>query len=439
MKDLTKGKILPVILKFSLPILIGNLFNLAYNLADIRIIGGYLGETALASVGSVSTFSDLLVGFSFGLANGFAVLTARFYGMKDEKAVKKSFALSIELGVIISALLMLLSHFGLDLIFNWLNIEAKYAPRAASYINIIIYGLIFNCLYNVCASSLRAIGDAYTPLFFLILSAILNIFLDILCVGKLNMDVAGAGIATVIAQFISMVLCVIYINIRYPIFRFGFKELLPEKHAVRELLAGGFSMGLMSCLVSFGTVSLQTAINKLGEGIIVAHTATRKLSNIFMTPFGVLGTAMATFSGQNYGANQYGRIKEGIKKVLLLAFAWVVLVIIATWTVAPMLIRAITAVNDPEIIGTAVLYQKFDTAFYALIPMIAVLRNSLQGMGDHVTPVISSGLELLGKVLIAYLLTPILEYWGIIVAEPVVWIIMVIPLIISMVKRLKKC
>lgn len=438
MKDLTKGKILKVIMQFALPVFIGNLFNLTYNLADTRIIGSFLGSDALAAVGSVSTLSDLIVSFVFGLSNGFAVLTARFFGQRSEDKVRKNFALSLEFGIIISLILTAGSLLGLDGLFKWLNVMDVHRADASSYITIVIYGLIFSCVYNVLASSLRAVGDAYTPLFFLIFSAVLNVGLDILFVGRLGMGVSGAALATVISQVLAAVLCFVYALVRYPIFRFKAKDLIPTREYTGQLLSGGFSMGLMSSLVAFGTLSLQTAINKLGTNIIVAHTGARKLTNLYMLPFGVFGTTMATFCGQNYGAKRFDRIKEGIRTALIINAIWIVLVQITSWTVCPLLIKAITAVDTKEVISNAVLYQRFDTSFYAIAAMVTVFRNSLQGMGDHITPVISSALELAGKVAVAFLLTPILAYWGIIIAEPIVWTIMVIPLIISLVIRLKK-
>ena len=425
-------------MQFALPVFIGNLFNLAYNLADTRIIGSFLGSDALAAVGSVSTLSDLIVSFVFGLSNGFAVLTARFFGQRSEDKVRKNFALSLEFGIIISLILTAGSLLGLDGLFKWLNVMNVHRADASSYITIVIYGLIFSCVYNVLASSLRAVGDAYTPLFFLIFSAVLNVGLDILFVGRLGMGVSGAALATVISQVLAAVLCFVYALVRYPIFRFKAKDLIPTREYTGQLLSGGFSMGLMSSLVAFGTLSLQTAINKLGTNIIVAHTGARKLTNLYMLPFGVFGTTMATFCGQNYGAKRFDRIKEGIRTALIINAIWIVLVQITSWTVCPLLIKAITAVDTKEVIDNAVLYQRFDTSFYAIAAMVTVFRNSLQGMGDHITPVISSALELAGKVAVAFLLTPILAYWGIIIAEPIVWTIMVIPLIISLVIRLKK-
>lgn len=438
MKDLTKGKILSVILKFALPVFIGNLFNLAYNLADTRIIGSFLGSDSLAAVGSVSTLSDFITGFVFGLSNGFAVLTARFFGMKDELSVRRSFALSIEFGVIISVILSGASLLGLPIIFRWLNVMDAHKTGATEYITVVILGLVFACLYNVLASNLRAIGDAYTPLIFLIMSASLNVGLDILFVGVLKFGVRGAAFATVISQFISVVLCFVYALVRYPLFRFRFADLKPGREMSRMLLSGGFSMGLMSSLVAFGTLSLQTAINKLGTNIIVAHTGARKLTNLYMMPFSVFGTTMATFSGQNFGAQRVDRIKKGLLTAVLINAGWIVLVQIMSWTVCPYLIKAITAVDVKEIVDTAVLYQRVDTSFYMIAALITLFRNTLQGMGDHITPVISSGLELLGKVVIAFTLAPVIGYWGIIVAEPIVWAIMVIPLVISMILRIKR-
>ena len=196
-------------------------------------------------------------------------------------------------------------------------------------------------------------------------------------------------------------------------------------------------MGLMSSLVAFGTLSLQTAINSLGSKIIVAHTGARKLTNLYMMPFSVFGTTMATFSGQNFGAKRIDRIKQGLFTALIINAIWIVLVQVMSWTICPVLIWLITAVDDPYIIHNAVLYQRFDTSFYIIAAMVTLFRNTLQGMGDHISPVISSGLELVGKVIIAINLTPILAYWGIIIAEPIVWAIMVIPLIISLVVRIR--
>lgn len=438
MKDLTHGKPAKIILYFALPILIGNLFNLAYNLADTRIVGTYLGNDALAAVGSISTLNDLLVGFVVGLANGFAVIMAQYFGSGDRNKSRKVFALSILMGLIVTAVIVAGSFIFMGGLLEWMNVMDEHREAATAYITVIIAGLSFSIIYNVLAGNLRAIGDAYTPLIFLVLSAVLNVALDILCVKYLGMGVKGAAVATVASQAVSVILCFIYTWKKYPFLHFRIKDFVPEGVLVMHMIESGMSMGLMSCLVSFGTLSLQTAINTLGTNTIVAHAATRKLTNLYMLPFSVLGTTMATYSGQNYGAGRYDRIRSGLKVSLSCSYIWCLIVLVASYTICPYLIVAITDTSIQEVIDTACLYQRFDTCFYVLVPTITILRNSLQGMGDHVTPIISSGLELVGKVLIALLLTPVIGYWGIIISEPIVWAVMVVPLIISMAGRLKK-
>lgn len=438
MKDLTRGKPAKIILYFALPILIGNLFNLAYNLADTRIVGTYLGNDALAAVGSISTLNDLLVGFVVGLANGFAVITAQHFGSGDREKSRKVFALSILMGLIVTAVIVAGSLIFMGGLLDWMNVMDEHRTASTEYIAVIIVGLFFSIIYNVLAGNLRAIGDAYTPLIFLVISAVLNVVLDIVCVKYLTMGVRGAAVATVASQAVSAVLCFGYTWKKYAFLHFNIKDFVPEKRFIKPMLASGMSMGLMNSLVAFGTLSLQTAINTLGTNTIVAHAATRKLTNLYMLPFSVLGTTMATYGGQNYGAGRYDRIRSGLKVSLGCSYIWCVIVLLASYTICPYLIVAITDTRIQEVIDTACLYQKFDTLFYLLVPTITILRNSLQGMGDHITPIFSSGLELAGKVLIATLLTPVIGYWGIIVSEPVVWAVMVIPLIVSMVKRMKR-
>ena len=437
MNDMTKGSPARAIVHFAIPVLIGNLFNLAYNLTDTRIVGAMLGNEALAAVGCVSTLCELFTGFLVGLGNGFAVLTARFFGMGQEDRVRKSFSSSLTLGTLTAALLTALSLLFMGPILRILHVSAAQYADARAYLRTILLGLVFCILYNVQASNLRAIGDSFTPLLFLIFSACANVGLDLLFVGPLQTGVRGAALATILSQALAAVLCFVYTRRKYEVLRFTVRDLLPEKSLSTQLFSGGISMGLMNSLVSFGTVSLQSAINSFDTNTIVAHAATRKLSNLYMMPFSVLGTTMATYCGQNYGAGRMDRVRTGLRRVLLIAYLWAGIDCLMSYTIAPRLIVAITATQIPQVVETAVLYQKVDTLFYLLCPTITITRNSLQGLGDHVTPVISSALELVCKVLVAFLLTPVLAYWGIIWAEPIAWSVMVIPLIISIVRRIK--
>ncbi|MCR5739895.1 MAG: MATE family efflux transporter [Lachnospiraceae bacterium] len=411
---------------------------MAYSLADMKILGLFMGNDGIAASGSVSGLYDLTNSFMMGMTNGFGVITAMHYGSGNMEKTRHNFAVSISLACIIAIIVSGICLLFFNPILDILNVPVEVRESAASYIGIMISGLIFSALYNCLAASLRAVGDAYTPLVFLVISTLLNTGLDILFVGGFKLGTPGAAIATVTSQIICSGACLSYSFIRYKDLRFRLKELIPHrKTGLRMLLSSGISMALMSSMVAFGTLSLQTAINTLGENIVVAHAATRKLSGIFMLPFGVFGTAMATYSGQNYGAGKTDRIREGLKVTLGISFSYSVICMIVSHTVCPSIISAIASTDDAEIIFNAVRYQKIDTLFYFVPAVISIFRNSLQGMGEHRLPVISSFAELLGKLLIALYLTPVLKYMGIILAEPIVWIIMVIPLIYGMYKKLR--
>ena len=245
------------------------------------------------------------------------------------------------------------------------------------------------------------------------------------------MGVAGASFATVLAQAVSAVLCFLYMRTKYPQLKLEKEDFEPDKTLLKRMFGTGFSMAFMSAFVQLGTFSLQTAINSFGTNIIVAHSAARKASSIFMMPWSVLGSTLATFCGQNLGAGKYSRIKKGLLDTLFLTWGWSVCVILITYTLAPQLIHAITATNQAEIIETATLYLKVNTIFYFVPSVICLFRNAMQGFGDSKTPVFSSALELLTKVAAAFLLAPAIGYWGIIVSEPIAWFIMVIPLVIN--------
>lgn len=434
MKDLTKGKPIRLILLFAVPLFVGQLFQLFYSLADTRIVGQTLGDEALAAVGATTTLSDMLLSFLNGLTNGFAIVIATCFGAKDERQMKKAMGGTILLGACCAVVLSGLCLLNMSGLLKLLNISPELFAAARGYIGIVIAGLLAATLYNICAAMLRAIGDSFTPLLFLILAAFLNIAMDygfILC---LHTGVEGAAYATVIAQAVSAFLCFLYMRRKYPQLTLKKEDFKPDMILYKKLFGAGLSMGFMTSLVGIGTMALQTSINTFGTDIIVAHTAARKISSIYMLPFSVMGTTLATYCGQNLGAGKYSRIRQGIRDTVLVTFVWCTGVIISAYTVAPWLIRTVTATQKKDIIDTASLYLRVNTPFYYVPTVICLFRNSMQGFGDNRTPVISSSLEMIGKVLIALLLAPAIGYYGIIVAEPIVWFIMVIPLVVNMVR-----
>ena len=428
---LTEGNPVKLIVLFAIPIFLGNLFQILYSLIDTKIVGSTLGETALASVGSVSTLYNLLTGFFNGLTLGFSVVTARFYGSGEEKALKKNIAGAITLGFGTAIVLITLTAVFLKPILRLLQVPAEQIDMSYSYIVVLVWGMFITLAYNLCANTLRATGDSVTPLIYLVISSLVNVGLDYFFILSLHLGVAGAAYATVIAQFLSVVLCLIRIYRGFPILHVGREDFQFDREQLWQLYQNGLSMGLMSSLVNFGTVVLQSGINQLGTSIIVAHTAARKVFEIWNLPISVMGSAMATYCGQNYGAGKYGRIREGIKGALGLGAVWAVVVFIMAHTISPYLIRFITSSESPEIIYWGRKYLEYDMSFIILCVGIVVLRNSMQGFGDYKTPVFSSFIELMGKVVFTFTFVRFFGYWGIIWTEPVIWVLMVIPLIIQ--------
>lgn len=435
MRNLTQGKPLKLILLFAVPLFIGQLFQLFYSLVDTRIVGSTLGDEALAAVGATTILSDMLNGLLNGFTNGFALIIATFFGANNTKNMKKAIGGTVLLGVASSVCISALCLLFLSPILQFMNISDELLPQAKAYIAIILAGLLAATLYNVCAAILRAIGDSFTPLIFLVISTFLNILLDYCLILHAHMGVAGAALATVASQALSAFMCFLYMRKKYPSLTLVREDFSIPSDIYRRLLSTGISMGFMVSLVNLGSLALQTAINTFGTNTIVAHTAARKVTSIFMLPFSVLGSTLATFCGQNLGAGKYSRIKTGVRDTLLVTFAWCAAVILAAFTISPALVRLITASTEKEVIDTAALYLKVNTAFYFVPAVICLFRNSMQGFGDSKTPVFSSTLELVGKTAIAFLLAPAIGYMGIIISEPIVWFIMVIPLIINMVRN----
>lgn len=438
MKELTKGNPIWVILRFALPLAAGNLFQMAYYLADTRIIGMYLGDGALTAVGATGTLSNLLIGFLNGLTNGFALLTAACFGKKDYEEMRRVEGTTIILGLVTALLLTAGSIGFLPVILTALQVPAEHMQAAGAYIRIILLGLTVSMMYNVCASILRAIGDTITPLIFLVISTVLNILLDLYFILVCGWHVQGAALATVLAQAFSFAACAVYMWARYRLLRFRLSDCRLRAALVKRLLGSGLSMGLMNSLVNFGSVILQSGINGLGQTYIIAHTGARRISEVFMLPFSVFGMTMATYCSQNYGAGEYGRIYEGFQKTLLLTWAWCAGVLVCSYTAAPLLVQFVVATQIREAVETAALYLRMNTLLYFICAVICIGRNVLQGVGVHKTPVISSFLELFGKCAAVFLLVPCFGYWGVIWAEPISWVIMVIPLFISLIPRLRE-
>lgn len=426
MKDLTKGNIIRLLLAFSIPLLIGNVFQQLYNIVDTKIVGELLGEDALAAIGASSPIFNLIISALNGMGNGFGIVVSKHYGAKNMKKMRQAVANSVVLSIGISVVVTIFSLFLIRPLLNLLNTPEDILPQCMAYIRVIILFMIFTTAYNLCAAVLRALGDTLRPLIFLAVATVINIGLDLLFVGYFKLDVQGAAYATVIAQAVSFICCIIYIIKKCPELHLKRADFSFEGSMLWDLIGQGAAMAFMLCFVCIGTLILQSAINKFGTKIIAAHTIARKLSEIGMLPFTTLGVAAATFTGQNYGAYKFDRIRTGIRDAIFLSWIWSVVVILAVYVASPMLIRLISGATTQEIIDTAKWYLRFDTPFYFILGIVIVVRNSLQGLGRKLIPMLASVIELVGKLIIAWVLADRMGYFGIIISEPVIWILMAI-------------
>ncbi len=434
MKDLTKGNPTRLMLSFALPVCLGNIFQLFYSLADTRIVGSTLGNEALAAIGATTAITTLLIGFLQGLTNGFSIIVAQCFGAKQTDQLKKASAGTFLLSFITTILLTALALLFLNPLLHLLNVPQDLFDSASAYIRILLIGMLITMLYNALAGILRAVGDTVAPLLFLICASLLNIVLDLTFILVFHLGVRGAAYATILSQMVSVVLCFTYMWKRYPIFHLEKADFHLDSKMVKKLYSSGFSMALMMSLVFFGTLALQCTINTFGTDIIVAHTAARKVTEFNFLPISVMGITMSTFCSQNFGAGQFNRVKTGIRQSLLLCWLWVLVIIFLAYTCAPFFIYLVTGTKETAVTDPASLYLKVSSLFYFVSSGISILRNGLQAIGDHITPVFSSLIELVGKILIAFLLAPVLGYMGIIIAEPIIWCFMVIPLIVKFVR-----
>ncbi|MBQ0079493.1 MAG: polysaccharide biosynthesis C-terminal domain-containing protein [Eubacterium sp.] len=430
MTDMTVGSPMKVIVKFTIPILLGNILQLTYNIADTRIVGSFLGDHALAAVGAMATLFSVVIYFLMGLANGFAIATARHFGAHDMNGVHKTFVAAIVMGIGVALVMTTILQLFMDPILVFLNVPDSLHDESEGYIRIVVWGLIITMIYDILLASARAIGDSLTPLLTLVVSVLLNIAGDIILIVVFGFGVKGVALATLGAQLITMTICSVYLLRKYPFFRikaadFGKLEL----PMMKGMMTSGLSMAFMGTLIAIGSLVLQTAINGLGPSYIVAQSAARRITEVFMTIFNAVGNAMAPYCSQNLGAGKWDRIHKGIRAGLIITCSWCAVVLLLVEPLAPVMVQLVTGSHDQVMIDAAALYLRIDTTLYILVAIIITLRFSMQGVGDKITPLFSSSIEMIGKIILTYTLVPVMGYFGVILVEPITWIFMIIPLV----------
>ena len=428
--DMTQGKAMKLLISFMLPTLAGNIFQQFYNVVDSVIVGQFLGEAALAAVGATGSVVFLVWGLVAGLASGFSVVIAQQFGAKNWKGMKHYESVSIILCIAVAIIMTIVLVLALDPILRLMNTGEDIYQDTRAYLGIIFAGISIILMFDLLAGLLRALGDSRTPLIFLVLSAIVNIVLDIVFIVNVKLGVAGAAYATLIAQFFSAVLCVIHIIRKYDILKLSRKEIEFSWQSAKRLLSVGIPMGLQFSITAIGTMIVQASLNTLGTAYIAGFAGAGKIQNITTQAFPSLGVAMATYVGQNYGAGRMDRIKEGVRASIVINLIFSVISMVLVYGFGEQLMHVFVSDNSSvEMIQHGVRYLHIAIWFYVPLGFIYIYRNTLQGLGDGFIPMMGGVFELIGRAAAIALLAPIYHYDGICFSDPIAWIMALIPLI----------
>lgn len=421
---MTVGNPAKIILKFMLPLFLGNVFQQLYNMADTIIVGRFVGPDALAAVGSTGTIMFLILGFSQGLTGGFTVLTSQSFGAGDLPRVRHSVANAIILSVIVTVLMTVLSTSLMYPLLKLMNTPDNIFRDAYTYIMIISAGIFAAIFNNLFSSFIRAVGNSRVPLYFLMFSAGLNVFLDLLLIIRFQMGVAGAAIATVISQGLSAFFCLIYIMRSMKILRPEKTDWHLAKRDTEHQIRVGMPMALQFAITASGTIIMQAAINLFGSTAVAAYTAANKIQNVLTQEMISMGQAMATYSGQNYGKGDAVRISDGVKAALVIDTVYSVLAgIFIVSTIFPLLHLFFSAGADFEkILPYANTYVRISAIFYVPLSYIFVFRNTMQGCGFGFLPMMGGVVEFFARLVVAAAAMTVLSYGLAVFCDPFAWL-----------------
>ena len=440
-KDMTTGSPMKNIIKFCLPLMLGNLFQQLYNMADIIIVGQFVGKTALSAVGSVGPLTFLVIGSVLGLCTGFSIPVAQRFGAKDAVNLKKYVANTIYASVGLAVILTVASVCLTDTFLRLLNTPADIYKDAHDYIIIIFAGIGATMLYNILAALVRSLGDSKTPLYFLIFSSALNIGLDVLLITVFHMGVKGASVATVIAQFVSGMLCLVYVKKKFPILHITKETRAIDFKFIKNLLTNGLPMAMQFSITAIGSVMLQSCVNGLGSNAIAAITIGGKTQLMIVLPSETIGATMATYSGQNYGAGKYARIKKGMGRGVILAGIYTVIGFCVARFLGPYISMLFIDRSETVVIGLAQQYINMGSYFYFILSLLFLFRNSLQGLGYSAVAMFAGFFELAARAVMGFGFVNSIGYSAACIANPIAWVaadLFLIPAYFIVMKKVKR-
>lgn len=424
-KNLTAGKPMGLIIRFAFPVLLAMLFQQFYNLVDTMIVGKFLGSSALAAVGSTGSLNFMVLGFCSGVCAGFAIPMAQAFGAQNENELKRYIGCSAWLCTAFAIVMAVLTGLLCRPILRLMHTPEDIFDTAFHYIRIIFWGIPATYLYNMLSCMIRSVGDSKTPVIFLGLASILNIILDIVLITIVKMGVSGAAVATVTSQAVSGLLCLVYLQKKFPILQPSGDQWQLRSNYVRKLCLNGIPMGLQYSVTAIGSIILQTAVNTLGTLYVASVAASSRLSIIFCCVFDALGTTIATYSGQNIGAGKPDRVKDGVRDCMIIGSVYAVLVLVVFYFFSDPMVTLFVTPSDPqyrEILANARLLLLSSSAFYILLAAVNIYRFCIQGIGYSQIAIISGALEMAARAFVGLILVPAFGYAGAITANPIAWI-----------------
>lgn len=419
-RDMTTGKPLRVITAFAVPMFIGNVFQQIYNMVDSVVVGNFVGADALAAVGTCAGAFNLVLALIVGLTGGTSVVMAQYFGAKNHGMVKQTFISAIIVNITAGLFLTILGVLLAKPLLLVLGTPADIMEEAHIYLVIMFLGTLANCMYNGMSSVLRALGDSVIPLVILVIASLLNVGLNLLFVIEFDLGVAGVATATVLAQLISAVICIVYVFRKLPMLRFGRSQFHAEKEIVWEIVRIGFPAALSSSGVSISVMFMQRAINAYGSTVIAAYTIANRAEQIGMCLSYSIGMAVGTFCGQNIGARDFARVKKGMHTGYLISTVYTVAVGLPMLLLADKLAGLFN--SDPEVIRISVGCIRVTTVFAPVLGLVFVFQNFLRSAGDVIPTVWMSVMEIAARSILAFLFSWLWGYYGIWWATPIGWI-----------------
>ena len=421
-RDMTTGSPLARILAFCAPLLVGNLFQQFYNLADSILVGRLLGVRAFAAVGATGALSFLILGFARGICSGFAIPIAQSFGAGDMDTVRSRTGQTVWLGLFFSALITAVTYFGTDEILRLMRTPDEIYDDAYRYIFIVFMGTGFTILYNLASGVLRALGDSRTPLYFLMGAVTVNVLLDLLFMGGWGMGVEGAAYATILSQAASGLACLLYIRRKVPLLRLTRRDLRPSLRRMGTIAAIGVPMGLQFSITAVGSILLQSAVNGLGADAVAAVSAGAKVHNIVAAPLETCGVAMATYCGQNLGAGRIDRIREGMRAMVVVSFLYCGFGFLVNDFAGSDIARLFVDASETAILANVRRYLISMSSFYPLLALIFLLRNGLQGMGFSQQAMLAGLSELVARAAMAFGFVGRFGFRAVCFANPAAWL-----------------